>query len=64
MVKYIGLVYKHVKSQLLTIPIKEPVLSSSAYQTSLSTELTITPVSSVIDKRNRFRFLFPKNHPE
>ena len=49
--KDIGRIYKHVQSQLSITSIKEPVISSLASQTSSSIELTITSVSSVIDKK-------------
>ena len=58
--KDIDRIYKHGQSQLSTTSIKEPVMSSSVSQTSLSIELTINSVSSIIDKKNQFRFVFPK----
>ena len=38
--KNIGKIYKHRQSQLSTLSMKEPILSSSDSQTSSSTELT------------------------
>ena len=61
--KYTGKIYKHSQSQISNPPIKAPVLSSSASQTSSSIELTITSVSSVIEEK-QFCFVFQKSHPE
>ena len=59
--KDIGQNLKHSQSQLSTISIKEPVLSSSDSSTSYSIELTITSVSSVIDKKQTNSVLCSKN---
>ena len=59
--KDIGQNFKHSQSQLSTISIKEPVLSSSDSSTSYSIELTITSVSSVIDKKQTNSVLCSKN---
>ena len=54
-------IYKHSQSQLSTTSIKAPVLSYSDDQTSSYIELTITSVSSVIDKKQTNSVLCSKN---
>ena len=61
--KDIDQIYKHGQSQLSTTSIKEPVMSSSVSQTSLSIELTINSVSSIIDKKKPIPFCVPKIPP-
>ena len=58
--KYIGSIYKHSQYQLSTKSIKEPVFSFSYSQTSSSIKLSITSVSSVIDKEKPIPFCVPK----
>ena len=58
--KDIEQIYKHSQSQLSTPSIKTPVISYSNSQTSSSIELTITSVSSVIDKNKQILFCVPK----
>ena len=59
--KAIGKICQHRQSQLSTLSIKEPVLSYSASQTSSSTSLTRTLVSSVIDKKQTNSVLCSQN---
>ena len=62
--KEIERIYKHSQSQPSNPPIKAPVISTFASQTSSSIELTITSVPSIVDKKtNQFRFVFQKSHP-
>ena len=58
MYKDVGIIYKHIQSELSTLLIKASVISSSASSASSSIELTITSVSSVIDKK--ILFFVPK----
>ena len=58
--KYIGRIYKHIQSQLLTQSIKAPNISSLACQTSSFIESTITSVLSVIYKNKPIMFCVPK----
>ena len=58
--KDIGHIYKNSQYQLSNPSIKKPFFSYSASQAASYTELTITSVNSVIDKKNQFRFLFSK----
>ena len=62
--KDIGRIYKHGQSQFSTLSIKAHVISFLASQTSSSIELTITSVPYVMDKKNQFRSMFQKVHPE
>ena len=59
--KAIGRIDKHGQSQVSTQSIKEPVLSCSAYETSSSTVLTKTLVSSDIDKEQTNSVLCSQN---
>ena len=59
--KDIGRNYKHIQYQLSNPSIKEPVLSSSYFQTSSYTKLKITSVSSVIDKKQTNSVLCSQN---
>ena len=54
-------IYKHSQYQLSTLSIKAPVPSNSASQSSSSIELTITPVPSVVDKKQTNSVLCSKN---
>ena len=53
-------IYKHSQFHLPTLLIKEPVILSSAPQTSSFIELTITSVSSVIGKKQSDSVFVPK----
>ena len=57
----IGRIYKHGKSQLSNLSIKEPIFSSSASQKSYSIKLTITSVSYVIYKEQTDSVLCSQN---
>ena len=59
--KDIGKIYKHSQYQLSNPSIKEPVVSSSDSQTSTSIKLTITSVSSDIDKKQTNSILCSQN---
>ena len=58
--KDIGRIYKHGKSQHSTMSIKELIISYSASQILSSIGLTITSVSSVIEKIKPIPFCIPK----
>ena len=58
--KDIGLIYKHSQSQISALPIKATIILYSASQISSYIELTVTSVSSVIDKKNQFLKIPPR----
>ena len=59
--KDIGGIYKHGQSELSTLSIKKPVFQNPASQKSSSIELTITCVSSIIDKEETDSVLCSQN---
>ena len=58
--KDIRRIYRHSQSQLSTSSLKASGSSSSDPQTSSATELTTTPVPSVIDKKQKNLFCIHK----
>ena len=59
--KAIGKIYKYSQCQPSTMSIRKPIISSLAAQTSSSTTITRTLVSSIIDKKESNSVLCSQN---